>query len=46
MVKEAMPKDTPGHNFKNYKEAELWAKQNIVGIYKNTSIEWNFAFLL
>jgi len=27
--------DTPKHDFKNIKEAKDWAKNNIVGIYKN-----------
>ena len=35
MIEEATPIDTPRHNFKNYNEARQWAKQNIVGCYKN-----------
>ena len=27
--------DTPKHGFKNIKEARYWAKENIVGIYRN-----------
>ena len=29
--------DISNHNFKNFYEASLWAKQNIVGCYKNKS---------
>lgn len=29
------PIDTPKHNFKNFNEARRWAKENIVGTYKN-----------
>ena len=32
-----MPTDTSNHNFKNFYEAKLWAKRNIVGCYKNKS---------
>jgi hypothetical protein len=30
---------TPKHNFKNIKEARIWAKNNIVGIYKNKTFD-------
>ena len=32
----AIPIDTPKHLFQNIKEAKIWAKDNITGIYKNT----------
>jgi hypothetical protein len=35
MLEGTTPIDTPKHNFKNFDEARLWAKENIVGTYKN-----------
>ena len=35
MLERTRPIDTPKHNFKNFTEARLWAKNNIVGSYKN-----------
>jgi len=29
--------DTPTHSFKNIKEAKKWAKDNIIGVYKNVN---------
>jgi hypothetical protein len=29
------PIDTPKHNFRNFDEARTWAKENIVGTYRN-----------
>jgi hypothetical protein len=35
MLEGTTPIDTPRHNFKNFDEARQWAKENIVGTYKN-----------
>jgi hypothetical protein len=35
MLKDAAPIETPKHSFKNFDEARRWAKENIVGTYKN-----------
>ncbi|MDR1897946.1 MAG: hypothetical protein LBR10_14270 [Prevotellaceae bacterium] len=35
MLEGTVPIDTPKHDFKNFAEARAWAKENIVGIYKN-----------
>ncbi|MCL2027764.1 MAG: hypothetical protein FWG79_04665 [Bacteroidales bacterium] len=35
MLERTTPVSTPKHNFKNFDEAKLWAKKNIVGTYKN-----------
>ena len=35
MLEEIISIDTPKHNFKNFDEARMWAKENIVGSYKN-----------
>jgi hypothetical protein len=36
MLEGTTPIDTPKHNFKNFKEARAWAKENIVGAYRNS----------
>jgi hypothetical protein len=35
MFKDATPIETPKHSFKNFDEARRWAKEHIVGTYKN-----------
>jgi hypothetical protein len=35
MFKDTIPIETPRHSFKNFDEARKWAKENIVGTYKN-----------
>ena len=35
MLEGTTPIDAPKHNFKNIKEARIWAKENIVGEHKN-----------
>ena len=35
MFEETIYIDTPKHSFKNFDEARLWAKENIVGSYTN-----------
>jgi hypothetical protein len=35
MLEGTTPIDTPKHNFKNFDEARRWAKDNIMGSYKN-----------
>jgi hypothetical protein len=35
MLENAIPIETPKHSFKNFNEARQWAKENIVGTYKN-----------
>lgn len=35
MLEGIIPIDTPKHHFKNIKEAKDWAKENIVGTYRN-----------
>jgi hypothetical protein len=35
MLAGITPIEAPRHTFKNFKEAEAWARQNIVGKYKN-----------
>ena len=35
MLEGAIVIDTPRHNFKNFDEARKWAKENIVGSYRN-----------
>ncbi len=34
--------DTPKHSFKNIKEAQRWAKENLVGKYRNNDTKENF----
>ena len=35
MLNGTTPINTPKHNFKNFNEARIWAKENIVGSYIN-----------
>ncbi|MDR2813789.1 MAG: hypothetical protein LBB79_03925 [Prevotellaceae bacterium] len=35
MLERTAPIDTPKHSFKNFDEARKWAKENIVGTYRN-----------
>jgi hypothetical protein len=35
MLEGTTPVNTPKHSFKNFDEARKWAKENIVGTYKN-----------
>jgi hypothetical protein len=39
MLKDATPIETPRHRFKNFDEARKWAKENIVGTYKNENTD-------
>ncbi|MDR0712148.1 MAG: hypothetical protein LBF67_07385 [Prevotellaceae bacterium] len=35
MLEGTTPIDTPKHDFKNFDQARKWAKENIVGVYRN-----------
>jgi hypothetical protein len=37
MPENTTPVETPKHGFKNFDEARRWAKEHIVGTYKNES---------
>jgi len=37
MFVEIIPIDTPKHSFENIREAKIWAKEKITGMYKNTN---------
>ncbi|MDR3180379.1 MAG: hypothetical protein LBT61_00420 [Prevotellaceae bacterium] len=37
MLESAIPIEAPKHSFKNFDEARQWAKENIVGTYKNNN---------
>ncbi|MCL2028787.1 MAG: hypothetical protein FWG79_09935 [Bacteroidales bacterium] len=41
MLDGTTPINTPKHNFKNIKEANVWAKKNIVGAHKNIHTDEN-----
>ena len=43
MLEGTTPIDTPKHSFKNFKEARSWAKENVVGTYKNADTGENIA---
>ena len=37
MIESKILIDTPRHSFKNIKDAKIWAKDNITGVYENTN---------
>jgi hypothetical protein len=39
MLEGTTPIETPKHGFKNFNEARTWAKENIVGTYKNADTD-------
>ena len=41
MLEGTTPINTPKHNFRDIKEANVWAKKNIVGTYKNIHTDEN-----